>query len=154
MPVRKPFTAILPKGPASKMAGGRLESGPVMDGVGRGAGGVAVWVADGFWAQTICVRRIERHRVFMCSSPKKALAATHFPGASRRPRGLAEIKRATCAEIAGRARDSASTHLLEALPEIRSLGPRCTAQLTGAPDPAIGRALWQHAPPARRRCPG
>src|ERR1039458_1870365 len=40
-----PLTAMLPKGPASKMAGGRLASGPVMAGVesavGAAGGGVA-----------------------------------------------------------------------------------------------------------------
>src|ERR1039458_3122327 len=44
-PSRMPLTAMLPKGPASKMAGGRLASGPVMAGVesavGAAGGGVA-----------------------------------------------------------------------------------------------------------------
>src|ERR1019366_4902152 len=38
MPLRMPFTATLPKGPASKMAGGSCCSGPVMEGVGSAAG--------------------------------------------------------------------------------------------------------------------
>src|ERR1039458_1737214 len=38
MPLRKPFTATLPKGPASKIAGGSSCSGPVMEGVGSAAG--------------------------------------------------------------------------------------------------------------------
>ena len=49
MPLRKPFTATLPKGPASKMAGGSSCSGPVMEGVGSaaGAGGVVVGCCAG-----------------------------------------------------------------------------------------------------------
>src|ERR1035438_4167214 len=40
-PSRMPLTAMLPKGPASNMAGGRLDSGPVAAGgeSGGGAGG-------------------------------------------------------------------------------------------------------------------
>src|SRR5437870_2348855 len=41
MPLRTPLTASWPKGPASKVAGGRFCSGPVMEGVGSAAGGVA-----------------------------------------------------------------------------------------------------------------
>src|SRR5690348_7955401 len=56
MPLRKPLPETLPNGPASKTAGGRLDSGPVMAGVERGAGGggsaglAASVVADAFWA--------------------------------------------------------------------------------------------------------
>src|ERR1700682_3035817 len=50
-PLTMPFTAILPKGPASKMAGGMFDSGPVKVGaesaVGAAgaAGGAAAWSA-------------------------------------------------------------------------------------------------------------
>jgi len=36
-----PFTAILPKGPASKKAGGSHDNGPAIEGVGSAAGGSA-----------------------------------------------------------------------------------------------------------------
>ena len=48
-----PFTASLPKGPASKMAGGRCRSGPVMAGVGSGAGAGA----GGLVGSLLLVRR-------------------------------------------------------------------------------------------------
>ena len=37
-----PLTAILPKGPASNMAGGSPDSGPVMEGVASAVGAAAV----------------------------------------------------------------------------------------------------------------
>src|SRR5579863_1483080 len=50
-----PFTAILPKGPASKISGGEAASGPVMAGVGSadetaGGGRLFVWAEAAAWA--------------------------------------------------------------------------------------------------------
>lgn len=62
MPLTMALTAMLPKGPALNVAGGWLESGPVMDGVESGmdapgaagvaaAGGAATGGGSGVWAQ-------------------------------------------------------------------------------------------------------
>ena len=53
-PVRMPFTAILPKGPASKMAGGIPASGPVMEGVGSAAAGVDAAAGAAGWVVSAC----------------------------------------------------------------------------------------------------
>src|SRR5690348_17240422 len=59
MPLRNPFAEILPNGPASNTAGGRLAMGPVMAGVdsgpgGGGSAGLAAWsgvaAAGASWA--------------------------------------------------------------------------------------------------------
>src|SRR5947208_13660309 len=56
-----PFTEILPNGPASKLAGGSPDSGPVMAGCESGAGGVgaAVWLAGFGSAGTFCAMQTE-----------------------------------------------------------------------------------------------
>src|SRR5208283_5089164 len=46
-PLRIPFTASLPNGPASKVAGGIPESGPVMEGDGSAAGAAGAGAAAG-----------------------------------------------------------------------------------------------------------
>src|SRR5581483_6210645 len=52
MPLRKPLPEILPNGPASNTAGGKLDRGPVMDGLesGPGAAGAAGAGAAGAWS--------------------------------------------------------------------------------------------------------
>ena len=47
MPLRIPLRASLPKGPASKIAGGTFERGPVMAGVESGAGAAGAGAAAG-----------------------------------------------------------------------------------------------------------
>src|SRR5579871_5374828 len=54
VPERKPFTAILPNGPASKIAGGNDESGPVMDGLDSGAGAAGAGAAAACAASGVC----------------------------------------------------------------------------------------------------
>ena len=89
-PLTMPFTAILPKGPASKTSGGIPASGPVMEGVGSGAGaagaaagaagaagGVAAWPAacgvGAGVAGAFCARQTE------VNPKQRAITARFFP---------------------------------------------------------------------------
>jgi len=74
MPLRKPFTATLPKGPASKMAGGGSCSGPVMEGVGSAAGaGGGVGGAAAFCWSGVCACPVAATNVIKQSSPPQII---------------------------------------------------------------------------------
>src|SRR5665213_2633322 len=83
-PLTTPFTAIFPKGPASRMAGGMFDSGPVKVGAERGAGAAGAAVGAGAWAGAgasctkadvainAAVRNVQRHfkRVYTLRPPE------------------------------------------------------------------------------------